>query len=162
MNTSPRGDNTSDSSGNGMYYYYANTHYQSNETTIRKSDAGNGSLGNSAVSGGSNAVDNLADDDIVQIALDMDNNKIYFGVNGTFVNSSNPANGTNSFTLHTDVSNPVSPYVGADGGSVAANFGNSSFAISSGNADAEGHGNFEFAVPSGYFALCTKNLAKYG
>jgi len=162
MNTSPRGDNTSDSSGNGMYYYYANTHYQSNETTIRKSDAGNGSLGNSAVSGGSNAVDNLADDDIVQIALDMDNNKIYFGLNGTFVNSSNPADGTNSFTLHTDVSNPVSPYAGADAGQVAANFGNSSFAISSGNADADGHGNFEFAVPSGYFALCTKNLAEYG
>ena len=162
LNTSPRGDNTSDSSGNGMYYYYANTHYQSNETTIRRSNAGNGSLGNSAVSGGNNAVDNLADDDIVQIALDMDNNKIYFGLNGTFVNSSNPANGTNSFTLHTDVSNPVSPYVGADGGSVAANFGQPSFAISSGNADADGHGNFEFAVPSGYFALCTKNLAKYG
>ena len=162
LNTSPRGDNTSDSSGNGMYYYYANTHYQSNETTIRRSNAGNGSLGNSAVSGGNNAVDNLADDDIVQIALDMDNNKIYFGLNGTFVNSSNPANGTNSFTLHTDVSNPVSPYAGADGGQVSANFGQPSFAISSSNADANGHGNFEYAVPSGYFALCTKNLAEFG
>ena len=162
LNTSPRGDNTSDSSGNGMYYYYANTHYQSNETTIRRSNAGNGSLGNSAVSGGSNSVSNLSDNDIVQIALDMDNNKIYFGLNGTFVNSSNPANGTNSFTLHTDVSNPVSPYVGADAGQVAANFGQPSFAISSGNADADGHGNFEFAVPSGYFALCSKNLAEYG
>ena len=162
MNTSPRGDNTSDSSGNGMYYNYANTHYQSNETTIRRSNAGNGSLGNSAVSGGNNAVDNLADDDIVQIALDMDNNKIYFGLNGTFVNSSNPANGTNSFTLHTDVSNPVSPYAGADGGQVSANFGQPSFAISSSNADANGHGNFEYAVPSGYFALCTKNLAEFG
>jgi len=162
LNSTPRGDNTSDGSGNGMYYYYANTHYQQNETTIRKSDAGNGSLGNSAVSGGSNSVDNLADDDIVQIALDMDNNKIYFGVNGTFVNSSNPANGTNSFTLHTDVSNPVSPYAGADGGQVSANFGQPSFAISSSNADANGHGNFEYAVPSGYFALCTKNLAEFG
>ena len=162
LNSTPRGDNTSDGSGNGMYYYYANTHYQQNETTIRKSDAGNGSLGNSAVSGGSNSVDNLADDDIVQIALDMDNNKIYFGVNGTFVNSSNPADGTNSFTLHTLLINPVSPYAGADGGQVSANFGQPSFAISSGNADANGHGNFEYAVPSGYFALCTKNLAKYG
>ena len=162
LNTSPRGDNTSDSSGNGMYYYYANTYYQNNSTEIQRSNAGNGSVGNSAVSGGSNSVSNFGDDDIVQIALDMDNNKIYFGVNGTFVNSSNPANGTNSFTLQTDVSNPVSPYVGADAGSVAANFGQPSFAISSGNADADGHGNFEFAVPSGYFALCTKNLAKYG
>ena len=30
------------------------------------------------------------------------------------------------------------------------------------NADANGHGNFEYEVPSGYFALCTKNLAEYG
>jgi hypothetical protein len=27
---------------------------------------------------------------------------------------------------------------------------------------ANGYGNFEYAVPSGYFALCTKNLAEYG
>jgi hypothetical protein len=43
-----------------------------------------------------------------------------------------------------------------------ANFGNPAFAISSGNADANGYGNFEYAVPSGYYALCTKNLAEYG
>ena len=42
------------------------------------------------------------------------------------------------------------------------NFGNPSFTISSGNADAAGHGNFEYAVPSGHFALCTKNLNTYG
>ena len=42
------------------------------------------------------------------------------------------------------------------------NFGNPPFAISSGNADANGYGNFEYAVPSGYYALCTKNLAEYG
>jgi len=45
-----------------------------------------------------------------------------------------------------------------------ANFGNPGGAdsISSGNADANGYGNFEYAVPSGYYALCTKNLAEYG
>ena len=42
------------------------------------------------------------------------------------------------------------------------NFGAPSFSISSGNADANGHGNFEYAVPSGYFALCTKNLSEFG
>jgi hypothetical protein len=43
------------------------------------------------------------------------------------------------------------------------NFGGTqSFTISSGNADANGYGNFEYAVPSGYYALCTKNLAEYG
>ena len=45
---------------------------------------------------------------------------------------------------------------------VEANFGNPSFSISSGNQDANGYGTFEYAVPSGYFALCTKNLAEYG
>jgi len=43
------------------------------------------------------------------------------------------------------------------------NFGGcSGFTVSSGNADADGYGNFEYAVPSGYYALCTKNLAEYG
>ena len=42
------------------------------------------------------------------------------------------------------------------------NFGSPAFSISSGNADANGHGNFEYSVPSGYFALCSKNLAEFG
>ena len=42
------------------------------------------------------------------------------------------------------------------------NFGNPPYSISSGNSDANGHGNFEYAVPSGYYALNTKNLAEYG
>ena len=42
------------------------------------------------------------------------------------------------------------------------NFGNPSFTIASGNSDANGYGNFEYAVPSGYYALNTKNLAEYG
>ena len=42
------------------------------------------------------------------------------------------------------------------------NFGDPPFSIASGNADANGYGNFEYAVPSGYYALCTQNLAKYG
>ena len=47
-------------------------------------------------------------------------------------------------------------------GQIQCNFGNPPYAISSGNTDGEGYGNFEFAPPSGFFALCTKNLAKYG
>ena len=42
------------------------------------------------------------------------------------------------------------------------NFGNPAFSISSGNADANGYGNFEYAPPSGFYSLCTKNLAEYG
>jgi hypothetical protein len=42
------------------------------------------------------------------------------------------------------------------------NFGSPSFSISSGNSDANGYGNFEYSVPSGYYALNTKNLAEFG
>ena len=45
---------------------------------------------------------------------------------------------------------------------VSMNFGNAPYAISSGNADANGYGNFEYAVPSGYYSLCTKNLGEFG
>ena len=45
------------------------------------------------------------------------------------------------------------------------NFGNGYFgttAVSSTNADDAGIGSFEYDVPTGYYALCTKNLATYG
>jgi hypothetical protein len=34
--------------------------------------------------------------------------------------------------------------------------------LSSAASDANGYGSFEYAPPSGYYALCTKNLAEYG
>jgi hypothetical protein len=42
-----------------------------------------------------------------------------------------------------------------------ANFGNPPYTISSGNNDGK-YGNFEYAVPSGYYAVCTKRLAEFG
>jgi hypothetical protein len=44
-----------------------------------------------------------------------------------------------------------------------ANFGGcSAFTVSSTANDGDGYGNFEYAPPTGYYALCTKNLAEYG
>ena len=34
--------------------------------------------------------------------------------------------------------------------------------ISSPASDANGYGTFEYAPPSGYYAICTKNLAEFG
>ena len=106
---------------------------------------------------------NASSNDIFQIALDMDNNKIYFGRNGTFLASGDPAGDSNP--AYSSVSGdpflfPAFSMNGDD--TLQANFGNPPNSISSGNADANGYGNFEYAVPSGYYALCTKNLAKYG
>jgi len=43
------------------------------------------------------------------------------------------------------------------------NFGGyTSNPIASAASDANGYGNFEYAPPSGYYAICTKNLAEYG
>ena len=61
----------------------------------------------------------------------------------------------------------VTPIMGAyhDGVSVTleANFGGyNSYAEDGGYADANGHGNFAYAVPSGFYAICTKNIAEFG
>jgi hypothetical protein len=99
--------------------------------------------------------------DIVQVAFNADDGKIYFGVNGTWQNSGNPATGTNPAYTGLDTSLFYFPCA-STGSDVEANFGSPSFAISSGNTDGNGYGNFEYAVPSGYYSLNTKNLSEYG
>jgi hypothetical protein len=98
----------------------------------------------------------------------MDNGAIYFSKNGTFQASGDPTSGssrTNSAFNFTPRDNEDYFFAFAvyktDSG-IECNFGSPSYSISSGNSDAEGFGNFEYAPPSGYFALCTKNLAEYG
>jgi hypothetical protein len=108
----------------------------------------------------------------VMIAMDLDNNYVYFGVDGTFFNSGDPtsgASGTGGFAITDPASVPTGNYFFACSGASSqmsvtfeANFGNPPFTISSGNSDGNGYGNFEYAVPSGYYALNTKNLAEYG
>jgi len=109
--------------------------------------------------------------DIIGIALDVDNEAVYFRKNGgAWEVNSDPESGaskTGAVTLPNSGSTyffAVAAYKGsAASGTAQVNFGGGSVdAISSGNADADGHGNFEHAPPSGYFALCTKNLAEYG
>ena len=51
---------------------------------------------------------------------------------------------------------------GAATATIEINTGNSPYTIASGNADANGYGSFEYTVPSGYYALCTKNIGAYG
>jgi len=108
------------------------------------------------------------DGDIINIALDRDNRKVYFGVNGTYGNSSNPATGSNGIDISSLVTGDiyflgVTNDTGSSETTAEFNFGaGATTAISSGNSDANGHGNFEYAVPSGYYAWNTKNLAEFG
>ena len=114
--------------------------------------------------------DTLANGDIVGIALDLDNNKVYFSKNGTFQASGDPAGNSNGISVTAPASTDTGFYFigvqdagnGSPGTTYKVNFGSPPYSISSGNSDANGHGNFEYSVPSGYFALCTKNLAEFG
>ena len=103
-----------------------------------------------------------APNDIIGVALDLDNHKVYFSKNGTYQNSGNPesgATGTGAVSLDSTLSDwSLSP--SAAGTTVSCNYGNAPYSISSGNSDQNNHGNFEYAPPAGYLAMCTKNLSE--
>ena len=105
---------------------------------------------------------------IGMVALDLDNNKVYFGVNGTWTNSGNPANGTNGYSIIDPADTPLGFYLPAvsDRSSIreyvyAWNFGNGYFgttAVSSAGTNASENGIFEYDCPAGFTALSTKGL----
>ena len=98
--------------------------------------------------------------DIIGIALNLDDDEVTFYLNGAVQNS-----GTAISLTALESGELYFPAVGNWSGAnvkLSFNFGSPHHSILSGNADSEGFGNFEHTVPSGYFALCTKNLAEYG
>ena len=95
--------------------------------------------------------------------------------NGTYNDSGDPTSGsTGTGDVTTQISDQTAintgefmfPFVADMSTSGKAdfeiNFGSPIYTISSGNSDANGYGNFEYAVPSGFYAICTKNIAEYG
>ena len=111
---------------------------------------------------------NFAVGDIIGIAVDLDNNRIYFSVNGTWQNSANPSSGTGSETIVSASSTSTGNYFfswsdnhGSAGSTMQYNFGNGYFgttAVASAGTNASGNGIFEYDVPTGYTALCTKGI----
>ena len=121
--------------------------------------------GNTAWGGG------ITSSDVIGFALDIDNGKLYISKNGTFKdmsgNTSNIGSGTYpTFTIaNTDFTYAL--YVEMrtnDDNGLHINMGDGFFgttAISS--AGSNGNGSlFEYDVPSGFYALNTKNLNTYG
>ena len=103
--------------------------------------------------------------DIIGAYLDMDNKFVYFSKNGVMQNSGDPSSGgsgTGGLSLAgTEYCFAYAVY----SSTVSLNFGSPPFAITSGNADANGYGNFEYnPTYSGvnYYSLNTKNLAEFG
>jgi len=108
------------------------------------------------------------DGDILGCALDIDNNKAYFHVNGTYLtlggNVQNPSSGQYGI----DTSSSL--YGGAVGFGVSSkdnynvytNFGNGSFhdvqLTGTTYQDSNNQGIFKYQPPTNFLALCTKNL----
>jgi len=147
--------------------------YQQQQTGFSTSGDGAygiGSNGRSITDGaesGSVVFTELVDNDKVQIAFDADAGKAWFGINGTYLGSGNPSTGANPYFTTTKLqNNDVSlTIVGYNPqGKASCNFGNGYFgttAITS--AGSNGNGSlFEYDVPSGYYALNTKNINTYG
>jgi hypothetical protein len=98
--------------------------------------------------------------DIIGVAFDADNLTVTFYKNGT--SQGVITTGWSADTYAVEIA-----LYGRSGGTTSGsfNFGNGYFettAISSPYSDSAGLGKFQYAVPSGYYALCTKNINVYG
>ena len=122
----------------------------------------------STISGTTSTHPTFAEGDFLMFAMDLDNNKLYFGKNGTWNDSGDPTSGSTGTGSVADISSTAvwSPYAEIKYGSdtVSANFGQGYFRTTSAgsNTDANGHGKFKYSVPSGYYAICTKNIKEFG
>ena len=123
----------------------------------------NGSGGEMRVDGTntSNDYGNFSTSDICGIAVNADDNLITIYKNGSAI--------VTNYALSTTRTGFLFPVImatntsdGTNSNGVITNFGSPPYAISSSNADGNGYGNFEYAVPSGYYALNTANLAEFG
>ena len=105
----------------------------------------------------------ISTSNVLGMAVDMTNKKLYFSKDGTFQNSGNPTSGSTGTGA---LSIPVTTgdyfvSVGVNTSAWYVNFGNGHFgttAVSSAGTNASGNGIFEYDVPSGYTALSTKGL----
>jgi hypothetical protein len=135
--------------------------YQSIAGTLSAVAAGYVGLG--TVTTTSTGVSAVSNNQVINIALDMDNRKLWFGKDGTYFNSGDPANGTNpqfSWTTDTFVTPTSRNY--ATNRPSHYNFGqDSTFGgneTAGGNEDGNSHGDFHSSVPTGFLALCSANL----
>ena len=116
--------------------------------------------------------DTYAVGDIVSVALDIDNLKVYFAKNGTWQDSGDPTSGATGTGAAYTIEDPANTLQGCyfpsacyyddtTNGTYQANFGNGYFGstiISSEGTNASGIGKFEYDVPTGYTALSTKGM----
>ena len=101
--------------------------------------------------------------DVIMCAMDSTagNMKFWMGVNGTWWNSGDPANGTNAIWTETGDYQSVPFIAGFNASRGDSNFGNGYFgttAVSSAGTNASNNGIFEYDVPTGFTALSTRGM----
>ena len=102
--------------------------------------------------------------DIFMVAFDPATGKFWWGENGTWAGSGNPATGANPAVTLTNLNHTWTIAVGVynNSNTIILNCGqDGTFAgnkTAGGNADDNGYGNFFYDVPAGFLALCSKNL----
>ena len=146
------------------------THSSLNNALIAYSDNGTNKAIKKFVAGTESTVtntmgsfNNIAQNDIIMFAFDADTAKLWVGRNGTWLNSGDPAAGSNE-VASTTAGNFFTPCLEHAGVTytIESNFGNPPYSVSSSQADDAGYGNFEYDVPAGFYSWNTKNLAKHG
>jgi hypothetical protein len=108
--------------------------------------------------------------DIQSFAVDLDNGYMYSRKNGgSWIGSGNPSSGSSGTGgiaipwYQTNQTVFILTVASSTLTTALLNFGGYTAATpASAASDANGYGTFEYAPPSGYYALCTKNLAEYG
>jgi len=100
----------------------------------------------------------LTTSDTLGIALDMDSSTqtIKYYANGSLILTRDLITEMQGRTVFPFLQNYESRTFNINFGGYTIN------TISSAASDANGYGTFEYAPPSGYYAICTKNLAEYG
>ena len=137
---------------------------------------GNSEKWNSSSSGTSwGGVSGASTGDIFQYAFDATTRAIWIGRNGTWLNSATQTeieNGTTTNAMYSSMGSSDfwwTPAVGITNNNTSeyleANFGNGYFGttdVTSATTDGEGEARFEYTVPTGYYALNTKNIVQFG
>ena len=115
--------------------------------------------------------DSASTGDLWGVAFDPATGKFWIHKNGTWLSSGNPSTGANPLVTLTNLTTPGgvayswTPCVGEyqlasriilNCGQEGTFLGN---VTAGGNSDSEDIGNFKYAVPSGFKALCSKNLS---
>ena len=108
--------------------------------------------------------------DIISVAMDLDNSKLYFAKNNSWLNSGNPAGNSNGYSITAATNTTTGSYFPACGDYASSANGfilnagqDGTFAgnvTAGGYADNNSIGNFKYAPPAGFLSLCTANLAE--